>query len=301
MNLFETTVTTDSLDPTYVFLRDSEYCAEERDYLERLWREFEPAADLDFHQQMQMKGNFQGRMWEMRVAVVLKKIGLPVDLRRRKGGPDVLITSTPRVWIEAVAPHSTDFLNHNEEQARRSVARSPEAEVVLRYTQALKEKWDVYQRYVGSGVVHPEDAFVVAVSGANLHCPTSGAGPHWMAKPLYGLGDLVFQIEVGTGRDLGSYWNSIHERHTSLGAPVDSNLFLSPKRGGLSAVLYAAHHVQNWPELNGREAGSDFRLFHNPFATTRLPVGYFQRGEDWGVADGFFRCLNLSAGTEGTG
>jgi type I restriction enzyme S subunit len=292
MKLFETTIGADQLDPTYVYIRDGEYCAEARNYLEALWKEFEPLADPDFHEQAQMRSNFQGRMWEMRLAIVLKRIGLPVDRSPRKGGPDVMISSSPRIWIEAVAPHSTDFLDRNEEQAKRSATRVPEAEVILRYTSALKEKWNAYERYRQSGCVRADDVFVVAVSGANLPCPTLGNGPHWMAKPLYGLGNIVFQIEVGTGRNLGSTWRWIHERATASGAPVDSDLFLSPKRAGLSAVLYTEHHVQNWPELRGRAAGSDFRLFHNPFAATPLAIGFIPRGEEWGVDGDAFRCLN---------
>jgi hypothetical protein len=301
MKLFDTTVSPDALDSTYVYVRDSDYCVEVRTYLENLWEEFKPAADPDFHQQAQMKTNFQGRMWEMRLAIVLKRIGLPVDLASRNGGPDVLIASKPRTWIEAVAPHSSDFLDRNAEQAVRSAVRAPEEEVILRYTSSLKEKWDVYQKYRHSGYVQDGDAYVVAVSGANLPCPTLGDDPHWMAKPLYGLGNIVFQIEVGTGRNLGSRWKWIHERKTGSGAPVESDLFLSPKRAGVSAVLYTEHHVQNWPEFRNRSAGSDFRLFHNPFAATPVPIGFIPRGQEWGVDGDVFRCLNDFTITERTG
>lgn len=289
MDFFDTTAAADELDPSYVHIRDSEDCVNDRAYLEGLWREFRQAADPMFHQQMQLKNNFEGRVWEMRLAVVLKRIGLPVVLTRRNGGPDVLIEGSPRVWIEAVAPHTNEVLDDNDAQARRSVAPSPEEDVILRYTQSLQEKWSVYQRYLCSGLVRAEDAFVVAVSGANLHHPTSGGGPHWMAKPLFGLGNRVFQREVGTGRDLGGYWNFNVQRTTRRGSPVEADLFLSSKRSGLSAVLYSAHHVKNRPEVHGFMEGSDFRVFHNPFATVPLPVGFIARGEEWGVEDGNLR------------
>ena len=48
MKLFDTTISTDQLDPAYVYIRDGEYCVEVRNYLEALWKEFEPLADPDF-------------------------------------------------------------------------------------------------------------------------------------------------------------------------------------------------------------------------------------------------------------
>jgi hypothetical protein len=302
MDFFKTTVDLDALDRAYVDVCNSEYCSAERGYLEALWREFEPAADLNFHQEMQKAGNFQGRVWEMRLAVVLKGLGLPVCMKRRKaGGPDVLITSKPKVWIEAVAPRSTADLDRNDGLARRSSAPSSEAEVILRYTQSLQAKWKAYLGYRRSRLVQAEEAYVVAVSGASLRCPTRGGGPHWMAKPLYGIGDLVFQTEVSTGRDLGSYRTSVPLRQKAAGALVDADLFLSGKRRGVCAILYTADDVLNWPELHGHVAGSDFRLFHNPFATVPLPVGFIRQGREWGVDGENLRCLNDFTSKPGTG
>ena len=105
--LFATTLPAAELDPTYVFVRDDEYDGSHRLYLEDLWAEFEPYADPNFLNEIPRRGHFHARVWEMRLTVVLKRLGLPVCARRAGVGPDIRIESEPPVWIEAVVPLGT--------------------------------------------------------------------------------------------------------------------------------------------------------------------------------------------------
>ncbi|HJX66681.1 MAG TPA: NAD(P)-dependent alcohol dehydrogenase [Polyangia bacterium] len=169
--LFETTVPTSELDPVYVHIRDHVHCDDYRQYLEGLWAEYVPYADRNFLDQVQRRGQFHSRVWEMRLTVVLKRLGLAVAVRGSEAGPDIKIEGTPTTWIEAVAPSTTDELERSRELALQGPTPAPEKQVVLRYTQALAEKWGKYLGYTKAGVVKPSDAFVIAVNAANLHTP----------------------------------------------------------------------------------------------------------------------------------
>ncbi len=289
--LFETTVPTSELDPVYVHIRDHVHCDEYRQYLGGLWAEYVPYADRNFLDQLQRRGQFHSRVWEMRLTIVLKRLGLAVAVRGSEAGPDIKIEGTPTTWIEAVAPATTDELERSRELALHGLTPAPEKQVVLRYTQALAEKWGKYLGYTNAGVVKPSDAFVIAVNAANLHTPSLGSGPLWIAKALYGIGDLTWSTEVGTGRHLGSGWSHAPMRYKPKGAAVEADLFLSDKRAGISAVLYAADHLKNWPEVRGKIEGSDFRIFHNEFASVPLPRGLIKRGQEWATGDGMLRML----------
>jgi len=78
---------------------EDEYCFGDREHIEELWRDYQPYADSNFHDEAQREGNFHSRIWEMRLTVTLKRLGLDVqpNERRRGGrrGPDIKIGGGP--------------------------------------------------------------------------------------------------------------------------------------------------------------------------------------------------------------
>jgi hypothetical protein len=287
------------LDPAYVHIRDDSDCKEDRQYLEGLWAEFLPYADHNFLDQFRRRGKFHSRVWEMRLTVVLKRLGLnvqPREARRGAGGPDIWIAASPNIWIEAVAPMPNESLEQSYRLSLRQPTPTPEDEIILRYTQAFNEKWKQYGKYISpeKRIVKPEDSFVVAISGAQLPRPSApgryGELP-LIAKALYGIGDPYWEIEVATGRQLGAGFSHSPTRQKTKEAAVEADLFLSDKRAGISAVLYSPQHVKNRPEASGNIEGSDFRIFHNEFASVPLPRGLIKRGQEWATGDGMLRML----------
>jgi len=258
--LFETTVPTSELDPVYVHIRDHVHCDEYRQYLEGLWAEYLPYADRNFLDQLQRRGQFHSRVWEMRLTVVLKRLGLALAVRGSDAGPDIKIEGTPTTWIEAVAPATTDELERSRELALQGPTPAPEKQVVLRYTQALAEKWGKYLGYTKAGVVKPSDAFVIAVNAANLHTPSLGSGPLWIAKALYGIGDLTWSTEVGMGRHLGSGWSHAPMRYKPKGAAVETDLFLSDCRHRPDGVPFSAESPEPGDHPGVKVAMSEFRV-----------------------------------------
>jgi len=288
--LFATSLPASELDPTYVFVRDDEYDGSHRRYLEELWAEFEPHADRNFLNEIPRRGHFHARVWEMRLTVVLKRLGLPVCARRAGGGPDIRIEIEPPVWIEAVVPLGTAEQWAMHVLAMRTPVPVREPEILLRYTQSIQEKWNKYKAYLDSGMVAPSDCYVIAVSGSALpeaSAPGQYGEPPIIASALYGVGPYRWQIEVGTGRLVeAGYSHRPMTAKVATGAEVESDLFLSDKRAGISAVIYSPNDVQNRPTMYGREDGWDLIIFHNEFAAVPLSPGLLRRGQEWGTKDG---------------
>jgi hypothetical protein len=75
-----------------------------------------------------------------------------------------------RVWVEAVVatngiPGRPDSVV--EPNPDRS-GKIPEEKLVLRYANAISEKYRKYRGYLRDGIIHKNDAFVIAINGAAL-------------------------------------------------------------------------------------------------------------------------------------
>jgi len=178
-SLFETTAPSDELDPSFVHIRDSDRCAEDRNYIERLWSQYKNKADPHFHDQFQRRGNFHSRIWEMRLACILMD-KFP-KIRSDNEGPDICINLDGLVvHFEAIAPATTEELERNHRQARKQSMSIPEDETILRLTTSLCEKCRKYFCYLKNGLVGQSDAYVIAISAGNLRW----AYDYWVPKNL---------------------------------------------------------------------------------------------------------------------
>ena len=292
VSLFETTVSDDQLDPAFVHIRDDPSCEEDRQYINRLWGWYrDVVADPHFfHGEVQRQGNFQTRVWEMRLSHVLADLGLSLSFSR--SGPDIKITGAPTVYIEAVAPDMSLPLERNHELSVEHVAPVPEDEVILRYTTVMDTKWKKYLEYREKGVVGPADCYVIAVSGANLPFPEHGAGIPWILKPLYGVGSACFRVSLyGDDADIELGYHHAPIRRNANQSPVEAALFCNKEWSGISAVLFSPNHIKNRPTVHGQPEGADLVTCRNHSADNPLPQGFIRYGREWGVLNGKLQLL----------
>src|SRR5687767_8366967 len=95
--------TVEPQDDTYKAIRERR--PDYREYLDALWRQFQPYADANFPSSIQ--SDFASRYWEMYLGCALLGIGKTLAPRssRTKNGPDLLIVDGGgKLWIEAIAP-----------------------------------------------------------------------------------------------------------------------------------------------------------------------------------------------------
>lgn len=63
------------------------------------------------------------------------------------------------------------------------------------------------------------------------------------------------------------------------GTEIETTFFLNPEYSGISAVIYSCVDVFNYPT----EISKAFLLFHNPLATSPLPLGFLKKGYEYWV------------------
>jgi hypothetical protein len=285
-SLFDRALDSEPLDQTYLHVRDSKYCAGHRAYLDAAWATFREHADPEFATEFRRPGQFQGRAWELRIAWTLRDIGL--DFSGPKPGPDFAVSVKGRtVFLEAIAPQSTQELTANYEAATKFGAVVPDRQIILRYTSAIEEKMRKLFAYRSKGIVQPHEPYVIALSGANIRQSSIEEWPFpRILKPLFGIGEAYVSVPVGGH---GESTTGIHRREqmtTANGGSVSCGLFLQNGHRDLSAVVFTPWDIKNRPESNGRPPGSDFVVVHNPHSANPIPEGMIPRGTEWNARDG---------------
>lgn len=211
-------------------------------------------------------------------------------------GPDFLVMAgTRRVWIEVVCPEpidvSSDWLSSEWDKA----VSFPHKEILLRWTCAIKAKAEALiggsdgQRigYLKSGLVSPEDAYVIAVNGCQLR---SGLFPS-----LFGISQFPFAAEAVFS--IGPYQLTIdRESREVVGrghqhqpfvlnknrAEVPTFTFLDPRFDPVSAIW--ALDVNGGFAIGNSEPSA---VVHNPNAINPVPVGFLSTDHEYvAVAEG---------------
>jgi len=161
----------DASDPAYVNLRDRQdrEAIPVREFVESLWCRFRGFADPHFL--TEVRRDFHARFWEMYLTCALQEYAAQRDavLSCPKPGPDILLEHEgSRVWVEAVvATNGIPGLPDTVVEPNPD-GKIPEEKLVLRYTNAIAEKYRKYHKYLRKGIIHKNDAFVIAISGTAL-------------------------------------------------------------------------------------------------------------------------------------
>ena len=208
----------------------------------------------------------------------------------RGKGPDFLVmASTRKVWIEVVCPEpvhvSADWLSPRSGEA----VSFPHEEILLRWTSAIKAKAEVLigspdgkrEGYLKSGLVAPDDAYVIAVNGCQLR-----SGPF---SALFGISQFPFAAEAVF--PIGPYQLRINRETLKVvdrghqhrpfvlnknGAEVPAHTFLDPRFSPIRAIWAV--------DLNGGSAignSEPTAVVHNPNAINPLPLGFLPTDHEY--------------------
>ncbi len=214
---------------------------------------------------------------EVLIANELVQAGLAPS--RKPSGPDFLIEhGGRRVWIEVVCPEPkgipTDWLTPTE-----GVVSLPHEQIILRWTSAIKEKFEKLTGkpgrpetgYLAKGVVAPDDGYVIAVNGRLLRDrfpQISGISQYPFAVEVtLAVGPFSIHIDRDT---LKTTWSGLQHRPLVKklnGAMVPADTFFDPGYVPVSGV-WAADFDEN--VLFG--ASKPSILAHNHAASNPLPA-----------------------------
>jgi hypothetical protein len=193
----------DAGDRAYVNLRDlkNEWTEPAREFA--LWERFCGFADPHFL--TEVRRDFHARFWEMYLTCALQEYANQQGavLSCPKPGPDILLERDGnRVWVEAVVatnglPGRPDSVVEPNPDGSGKI---PEEKLVLRYANAISEKYRKYRGYLRDGIIHKNDAFVIAINGAALSYKWTQAAsdaPRFL-KAVYPLGAYQLLLDRRT-------------------------------------------------------------------------------------------------------
>lgn len=270
-------------DPVFIHLRapQNEWEHRARAFAERLWAVYRDFADPHFL--TEIRRDFGSRFWEMYLMCTFLEEGSQrgYSLTCPKPGPDIrLDLNGERIWVEAIiatngAPGQPDTLIEPSPDGKL-----PEEKIVLRYTTAIRDKYVKYLRYLRAGLVHRNDAYVIAVNRSGLAYRWVQAAidlPRFL-KALYPIGQLEVLIDKNKPRAPGVWQNRPRffiPKANKSEVPVQT--FVDRRWRGLSAVLCSDVDV-GWSKL---PLGSDLEIAYNPLARRPVARGIVPSAREW--------------------
>jgi hypothetical protein len=267
-------------DPAYLNLRagETEWLVAAKTRVEALWERFYTFADPNFL--TEIRRDFQARFWEMYLTCTLlehaKIRGYQVSCP--KPGPDILLElQASRIWIEAVtATNGTPGLP--DTVGPKGDSTNPEEKIVLRYTNAIQEKYRKYLRYLRDGRLGKNDAYVIAINAADLLYKWAHAvddAPPFV-KAVYPLGYYQLLLDRVSGDIVGHQNEARPEITKASWRKVPVHAFMDRRWRGISAVLCSFANAAYTGPL-----GLDFELAYNPMGRSPLPPDLITAKRAW--------------------
>ena len=185
------------------------------------------------------------------------------------------------VWVEAVSPEPEGVPDHWLEHPKPNefkVGDVPHLEVLLRWTAAIKAKWDKLNAYIADGIVRANDAYVIAVNGCQLgaFALQHGASRYpYAVEAVYALGPVAIPIDRETGKFGKPFVSRREEIQTVKGAPVPTYLFIDPTYAGISAIMACSFD-------RSKDTDLPLDIVHNHFARVSVPHGILGRAGEGG-------------------
>jgi hypothetical protein len=242
---------------------------------EKLYAKYAPYTDSHFLQEA--KKNFHQRTWEMYIACVLLENGLSITSKDE--GPDIkMVLASHTIWIECVAPNKGTG-NDRVPDLVDGLQDVPEEKMLLRITNALKDKFETYQEYLDKNIVGQNDIFIIAVNRSQLEHFDS-IKP-LILKCLFGLGYLTLPTRLGDRKPGNTYYSRRGDLKKQGGSLVSMRFFEDRQHEGISATIYSSQDILNHPD----ELGDDCMIVHNPMAKNPLSESIFSFLRQWKVRE----------------
>lgn len=260
--------------------------------LEESWVGFSEYADRNFIKEFQSYF-FHERAWELYLFKIFhdRKINLPPRIKNA-GGPDFLIkTPSHNIWIEAtVAGKGTG--NNEVETSEDLLKDVPFGEIVVRggtldelnhpkvrrITSVLNQKWNNYKGSHKNKYIHPDDIFIIAVSGAQIDGDVMAE--HLILEAVGGVESATRYPILDSSR-LGKPYRQLRAHIPNANsAHIDIGMFEREEYADISGVMYCGNRIVRSILEFGDQLGKDIIFVHNPKTenSKRIPKEIFNFG-----------------------
>jgi type I restriction enzyme S subunit len=230
----------------------------------------------------------------MYLACTLKDNGCDLAPKKKEAGPDieVRITDSPSIWVEAIV--ATSGIGKDSVPLPKKLLDNdidwfciPEEPIVLRYTNAIYEKYKKYVKYKINLVITGLEPYVIAVNGDKVPYAwdTNGEIPY-IVQAVLPFGSLTVDVNYDVPGEAITSYAYRPEIIKVSGMGVPTNIFLRKEYEGISGVLFSRSSILR---LSNR-MGEDFIFVHNPLALNKLPEGWLKVGREYRVNGSFLEC-----------
>ena len=195
-----------------------------------------------------------------------------------------------RYWFDAIAPTGGEGADAvpQLEYGRPVASRVPQEQIILRIISALAAKQAKWQKDLAVGRVSDKDGFIVAMNDRSIRWAWLGAEMPYVAKGLYGFGNLTVSFDVRTLKAIETKHEHRPKIAKASGTGISSQPFAVGECPEVSAVLYSSVDAANFPGV----LGADFSILHNfnpnvplPLSAQRFYREYWIAGESLNVKD----------------
>jgi hypothetical protein len=262
----------------YVKLRDEERFSERKQACDQMWQAYEAFAEPLFKEEFARQP--QQRFWEMYLGYYLLDSGFGLLPKKQVTGPDLCFQYEERkVWIEATAVDEGTGKDRVPKVSEHSgYDPIPDDKIVLRFTNAIADKYRKLLVYRSSGLVADDDPFVIAINAAQIDMSIFNFDfpIPLVLKAVYPLGQHLVQIDPISERVVRDGYLLRLSIAKESGSPVETNLFLDPSYSSISGILYS---LASFWDL-GSQSSENLVYVHNDKASSPLPFGWVQAGRD---------------------
>jgi len=245
---------------------NNEMGQEAKDFLLKLWKNYESYADKHFLSEIKSNGKFEDRFWEMHLGNVLLEKGYTISSENE--GPDFKIKLDNQiVWIEAVTSSNGQS---DKQDSLISLDDSEDAfhicddKIALRLRAAIEEKSKKIKKYLEKETITESEPIIIAINTSKINVI--------LANEFIEYSEMIF-----FAKSINSFIKNKEDKIVPLkkdiitknnGSTVSSNIFLDNKYEHISAVLFSKC---NYTDYNKKELNNDYLLVCNPFAKNKLP------------------------------
>jgi len=291
-DLFDSGVPDSEAHRDYLALRDSQTknTRMAREWLHPMWEEFDRRGLADRAFLAEFARRPLHRWWEMHLGCALLASG--VDLRRDEEAPDFWAPlDGRRVWYEAKVVEEGVTAAAVPDIIYDLRARDvPIDQVRLRIRQAVLEKRKKRDAHVRSGVIGPDDSYVLALNLKGTHYAHMGE-PSLLVRTMFGVQPLWVVDPQSETYGVAYADESTIPYRTTRGkwATHKFKPFRDPAYRWLAYVVGSHGDPWNVPE----PLWADFEVARHPFATP-LPPQMVPRGVEQAADEPQVNSLKLT-------
>jgi hypothetical protein len=268
-------------DEVYCAIKDeiNSRCQEAKIFVEALWERAYKYLDSDILKELLIQ--FHQRFWEIYLAAALLEAGLNLQQSSGRDGPDICIESDngAKIWVEAVTATPGQGNDAVQEAVIGTVRSVPDDQIKLRLLNAFAEKSRKYKRYREKNWISSEEPYIIAINAAQVPSARRELEIPRIVRSLLPFGFQVLHLSRETLEVTGTSYDYQGEVIKASGTGIETTSFLNSEYAGISAVIYSCVDAFNYPT----EISKALLLFHNPLATTPLPLGFLEKGLEYWV------------------